>query len=93
VTALAHSLALPGPRLVRAEILKLYKRRGLLAIVAAATVGATVVIYGILAILHVANPAHHGPAGGVLNLGHGPFVLVMLGAVAAIPRRRDRRRR
>jgi hypothetical protein len=83
VTALAHSLALPGPRLVRAEILKLRKRRGLLAIVAAATVGATVLIYGILAILHAANSAHHGPAGGVLNLGHGLFVLGMLGAVAA----------
>lgn len=84
MTALAHSLALPGPRLVCAEILKLRKRRGLLAIVAVATVGATVVIYGILAILHAANPAHHGPAGGVLNLGHGLFVLALLGAVAAI---------
>jgi hypothetical protein len=84
VTALAQSFSLPGPRLVRAEILKLRKRRGVLTIVAAATVGATVLIYGILAILHTANPAHHGPAGGVVNLGHGLFVLAMLGAVAAI---------
>src|SRR5205823_7995052 len=84
MTALAHSLSLPGPRLVRAEILKLRKRRGLLAIVAAATVGAGVVAYGILAILHAANPAHHGPAGGVLNLGHGLLVLALFGAVAAI---------
>jgi hypothetical protein len=82
VTTLAHSL--PGPRLVHAEILKLRKRRGLLAIVAAATVGASVVAYGVLAILHAANPAHHGPAGGVLNLGHGLFVLALLGSVAAI---------
>jgi hypothetical protein len=82
MTALAHSL--PGPRLVRAEILKLRKRRGLLGVVAAATVGASVVAYAVLAILHAANPAHHGPAGGVLNLGHGLFVLALLGSVAAI---------
>jgi hypothetical protein len=82
MSALAHSL--PGPRLVRAEILKLRKRRGLLAIVAAATIGASVVAYGTLAILHAANAAHHGPAGGVLNLGHGLFVLALLGSVAAI---------
>ena len=75
--------SLPGPRLTRAEILKLRKRRGLLAIVAAATVGASALAYGTLAILHAANPAHHGPAGGVLNLGHGLFVLALLGAVAA----------
>ena len=84
MSTLVHSLSLPGPRLVRAEILKLRRRRGLLAIVAAATVGASVVAYGILAILHAANPGHHGPAGGVLNLGHGMFVLSLLGSVAAI---------
>jgi ABC-type transport system involved in multi-copper enzyme maturation permease subunit len=79
----ALSLSLPGPRLIRAELLKLRKRRGLLAIVAAATLGASLVAYGILAILHAANPVHHGPAGGVLNLGHGLFVLALLGTVAA----------
>ncbi len=83
MTALAQSLHLPGPRLVRAEILKLRKRRGLVAIVATLTVGASVVTYGILATLHAANPGHHGPAGGVLNLGHGLFVLAALGAVVA----------
>jgi hypothetical protein len=81
MTALAPSL--PVPRLVRAEVLKLRKRRGLVAITAALTVGAATVVYGVLAILHWANPAHHGPAGGVTNLGHGLFVLGILGAVAA----------
>src|SRR6266705_6068583 len=83
MTAIAHSLSLPGPRLVRAELLKLRRRWGLVATVAALTVGASVVTYAILAILHAANPAHHGPAGGVTNLGHGVFVLAALGAVAA----------
>jgi hypothetical protein len=77
------ALPLPPRGLVRAEILKLRKRRGLLAMVAAMTVGAAVVTYGVLAILHAANPAHHGPAGGVTNLGHGLFVLATIGAVAA----------
>ena len=81
MTALAPSL--PTPRLVRAEVLKLRKRRGLVAITACLTVGAALVTCGILAILHWANPAHHGPAGGVVNLGHGLFVLGILGAVAA----------
>jgi hypothetical protein len=81
MTALAPSL--PTPRLVRAEVLKLRKRRGLVAITACLTVGAPIVIYGILAILHWANPAHHGPAGGVTNLGHGLLMLGILGSVAA----------
>jgi hypothetical protein len=83
MTALAHSISLPGPRLVRAELLKLRKRRGLVATVGALTVAVPIVAYGILAILHAANPAHHGPAGGVTNLGNGLFVLAALGAVAA----------
>jgi hypothetical protein len=82
MTALAPSL--PLPRLVRAEVLKLRKRRGLVAIIACLTVGAAVVPYVILAILHAANPAHHGPAGGVDNFGHVLQVLSMLGSVAAI---------
>jgi hypothetical protein len=73
MTALAPSL--PLPRLVRAEVLKLRKRRGLVAITACLTLGAAIVPYTILAILHWANPAHHGPAGGVANLGHGLLVL------------------
>jgi len=69
--------------LVSADLLKLRKRRGLVATVTAMTVGASIVTYGVLAILHAVNPAHHGPAGGTVNLGHGMFVLTLLGSVAA----------
>jgi hypothetical protein len=69
--------------LVSADLLKLRKRRGLIATVTAMTAGASVVTYGVLAVLHAVNPAHHGPAGGTVNLGHGLFVLSLLGAVAA----------
>ena len=72
------------PRLVRAEVLKLRKRRGLVATVTAMTIGAPVVLYGVLVALHAANPAHHGPAGGVTNLAHGVFILGALGTVASI---------
>ncbi len=77
------ALALPTPRLTTAELLKLRKRRGLVATVGLMTVGATIFLYALLAILHAVNPAHHGPAGGITNLGHGLVVLSLLGAVAA----------
>jgi hypothetical protein len=79
--------ALPRVRafgLPRAETLKLRKRRGLLVTVTLLTVVPEVIAYGILVILHAANPAHHGPAGGVDNLGHGMSVLTLLGGIAAV---------
>jgi hypothetical protein len=70
--------------LVNADLLKLRRNRGLVAVAAAMTIGGMVIAYGILAILHAANPAHHGPAGGVENLGHGIGLLALLGSAAAI---------
>jgi ABC-type transport system involved in multi-copper enzyme maturation permease subunit len=85
MTAAAATSPRVGPfGLARAELLKLRKRRGLFWTVAALTVLPMVVAYGILAILHATNPAHHGPAGGVANLGHGMSLLVLLGSIAAI---------
>lgn len=69
--------------LAHADWLKLWKRRGLFWTIFVMTVGAEILHYGVLAILHATNPAHHGPAGGIPNLGHGMFVLNLLGAVAA----------
>ena len=70
--------------LPRAETLKLRKRRGLLVTVALLTLVPMIIAYGILAILHAANPGHHCPAGGVDNLGHGVSVLILLGGIAAV---------
>jgi hypothetical protein len=69
--------------LAHADWLKLWKRRGLFWTIFGMTVGAEIIAFGVLAILHAANPAHHGPAGGISNLGHGMFILNLLGAVAA----------
>ena len=71
------------PRLVAAEVLKLRKRRGLVIVTVALTVGVTALVYGILALLHASNAATHGPAGGVTNLGHSLLVLTLLGGVCA----------
>jgi hypothetical protein len=89
MTALAPAAVAPAVRrpflpLVRADLLKLRRNRGLLAAAAAMTIGPIVVAYTILVILHAANPAHHGPAGGIANLGHGTGLLVLIGSVAAV---------
>jgi hypothetical protein len=70
--------------LARADLLKLRKRRGLYWTTTVLIVVPMVIAYGILAILHAANPAHHGPAGGIANLGHGMSVLVLVGSIGAI---------
>ena len=77
------SLALPGPRLVRADLLKLRRRRSLVATVSLMTGGAMVIANVVLLSLHAANPAKHGPAGGIVNLGHTSFLLTVLSGVAA----------
>jgi ABC-type transport system involved in multi-copper enzyme maturation permease subunit len=75
---------LPGPRLISAEILKLRKRRGLMIACGLMTVGVIVVVDTVLVVLHAANPDHHGPAGGMNNLGGASGALSLLGSVAAV---------
>jgi hypothetical protein len=70
--------------LARADLLKLRRRRGLFWTVTLLTVVPQVIAYGILAILHAVNPDHHGPAGGIENLGPGMLMLVLLGSIGAI---------
>src|SRR5262249_2953294 len=70
--------------LVRAELLKLRRNRGILFTSAALTIGTMVVAFGVVEILHLANPAHHGPAGGVKNLGDSATTLALIGSVAAV---------
>jgi len=79
----ALTLALPSPRLVGADLLKLRKRRGLVAVVSLLTIGAVTLTYAIMELLHVSDPAKHGPAGGIEKLGHGTFLIAALGSVAA----------
>ncbi len=87
----AASLAtLPAPsearfrRLVAAELLKLGRRRTLLVASVVLIVAPMVVSFIVLAILHAANPAKYGPAGGVENLRGALRLLTQIGTVAAV---------
>jgi hypothetical protein len=73
-----------SPRLVRAELLKVRKRRGLLAATLALTILPMIVAYVILAILHGVDPAKHGPAGGAHNFADSLNFLGALTIVAGI---------
>lgn len=70
--------------LVAAEILKLVRRRGLMAWSLILTVGCVLVAEIVLVVLHAVNAQHHGPAGGIENLKGVVFLLAGLGSVAAI---------
>jgi hypothetical protein len=69
---------------VSAEFLKLRKRRGLVLSALALTVLPMLIAYTVLLSLHAANPAKHGPAGGLENLSGSMDVLTLLSVVAAI---------
>lgn len=70
--------------LVGAEILKLVRRRGLMAWSLLLTAGSVLIAEIVLVALHAANSAHHGPAGGARNMEHFVFLIGGLGNVAAI---------
>jgi hypothetical protein len=85
VTAAAATAPRERPfGLARADLLKLRRRRGLFWTTTLLMVVPQVVAYGVLAILHAANPDHHGPAGGIENLGGGMSALVLVGSIGAM---------
>jgi hypothetical protein len=71
-------------RLIAAEVLKLRRRRGLMAWSVILTVGSVLITEVVLVVLHAVNPDHHGAAGGRTNLEAYAFLLSQLGAVTAI---------
>ena len=77
------AFALPTPRLVAADVLKLRKNRGLAAVTGVLTFGAVAITVGVMELLHLVNSTKHGPAGGVPNLGHVAFLISALGTAAA----------
>jgi hypothetical protein len=72
------------PRLVSAELLKLRRRRGLMISALALTIVPMLIGYTVLLSIHAANPAKHGPAGGLENLSGSLGILVPFSIVAAI---------
>ena len=74
----------PFRRLVAAELLKLRRRRALFTISFALVVAPMLVAVAVLVVLHAANPAKYGPAGGTENLRGAVELLTEVGAVAAV---------
>jgi hypothetical protein len=72
-------------RLVSAEVLKLRRRRGMLAIAGLLTLGLVFVVYAVTGVQHAGNPAHYGPAGGRANyvgaLGVLATMAMVVGAI------------
>jgi hypothetical protein len=68
-------------RLIRAEVLKLRRRRGMLAIAALLTFGLVLVVYAVMAVQHGSDPLHHGPAGGAKSYVDGLGVLSTMALV------------
>jgi hypothetical protein len=75
---------LPDWAMIRAERLKLGKRRGLMATAALLSVVAITVVLGILVALHSSNPAKYRPAGGINHLANLSEALFRLNAIVAI---------
>jgi hypothetical protein len=65
-------------RLIRAEVLKLRKRPGMLAVSAFATIGAAALAVAVPAIQHSSDPIKHGPAGGLDNYTGTMSVLILM---------------
>jgi ABC-type transport system involved in multi-copper enzyme maturation permease subunit len=73
----------PSPNLIRADLLKLRRRRGLTVLLAVLLVGCTAGAYGTAALLHLAHPATQQSGGGLTGLADGALLLSVLGGVAA----------
>jgi ABC-type transport system involved in multi-copper enzyme maturation permease subunit len=74
----------PRLALSRAELLKLRRRRGLVAMVAALTVLPMLIAYTVTSILHANNPDKHPSAGGVENFAGSLEMLAVLAAIAGV---------
>jgi ABC-type transport system involved in multi-copper enzyme maturation permease subunit len=68
-------------RLIAADVLKLRRRRGMLAISLLLTFGLMAVAFAVMAIQHGGNPVKYGPAGGLENYREDVGVIVLMGLV------------
>ena len=78
-------------QMIGADLLRLRKKRGFIALVLAAVLAPLVIWTGYQVIEHASNPAHYGPAGGLdhfarmlslLGVFMGPVAAVLIGAEA-----------
>jgi hypothetical protein len=79
-----HLAWLPDLAMIRAERIKLSKRRGLMGASALLAVGSMVITFGILIALHASDPSKYSAAGGVSHLSNLSGGLLQATAVVAI---------
>lgn len=65
-------------RLIRADALKLRRRRGMLALCVVLTLGIVALVFTVTGVQHATNPSHYGPAGGLENYQGAMLLLTML---------------
>jgi hypothetical protein len=71
--------------MVRMDLLKLRRRRGLMAIALLIGVGAVSIVFAVNAVRHGANPSHVGPAGGIRNFENATdFLGILVVVIAAL---------
>ena len=71
--------------MVAAELLRIRKRRAIMAIAAFFTVGVIVIYFAISEIQHLSDPSRYGSAGGIDNFNRATVILsVFFGSLAAI---------
>ncbi|HTX10548.1 MAG TPA: hypothetical protein VME22_18125, partial [Solirubrobacteraceae bacterium] len=72
-------------QMVGADLLRLRKKRGMIALALAALLVPLVIMTGYDVVKHASDPAHFSPAGGLNNYGRLLDLLgVFMGPVAAI---------
>jgi hypothetical protein len=69
--------------LVRTDVLKLRRRRALMALALLIAVGAVSVVFAVNAVRHGANPSQVGPAGGIKNFENATDFLGLIAVVIA----------
>jgi ABC-type transport system involved in multi-copper enzyme maturation permease subunit len=75
---------MPDLRLISAEVLKLRRRRGMLAIALLLTAGAIALVFVVMAIQHGGDPAKYGPAGGLENYQEDISFLGLMALVVGV---------
>jgi ABC-type transport system involved in multi-copper enzyme maturation permease subunit len=75
---------MPDLRLIAADVLKLRRRRGMLALTLLGTLGVVVLVYTVLGIQHAANPGRYGPAGGLENYQGAIQTVGLLALIAGV---------
>ncbi len=72
-------------QMIRAELLKLTRKRSIIGTAAFLSIGTVVLYYGVLEIQHLTSPGSYGPAGGLDHFDNTlGFLGVYFGAIAAI---------